>query len=801
MLRNYIAVALRNLARNPLSSAISLVGLSVGLCAATLAGVTLRNELTYEHFIPGYERTYLAAAVAVPTGHPPLYFLTSPSIVAALLKLNFTQIRAATRIAPADVRLRRDQTEAKETLYWADPNAFELLPRPVVAGDLTEALRRPDGIVLTRSIAEKYFGRDAPLGRTILLDGVHPMTVTAVLDDLPDNGSTLESGIFASGLAEHSALSKCDREAPGIASKGAVMLCGRTYVQLAPQSDLDALQSKIDSFLPRVYPKFPGMTMTAHLIRIDRVHFFEGLNPGARSRLVVIGAVALIILFTSCVVFVNLTTARSVRRALEVGVRKACGATRAELILQFLGESVIYVVLATCFALALAALLLPSVNAFLNSGGHLDLGHDPALLAAMIGGVVAVGVLAGAYPAFVLSAFRPNTVLKGSVLRSGGAFARQALVVLQFAILIGLIVASSVIYRQCVYVTRDALRVNTDQRLLIRSSCKPALLNELRALSGVRGAYCSSEALLDRGTFGNYSLRDGSPLAIDIVQLDFGAFGLYGIKPVAGRLPTHDPEGSGPVQNASDVVINETAARRFGFASPFAALGQPLPLASGPPDASMTAEAANRIVAVVPDFAFDVGMQKIRPTFYVGAPDDLYRLINVKLSGREIPETLEAIDRISAAAASESPPERFFLNQYIQNLYLSVLREAQALGVFAGVAVVLACLGLLGLAASAAERRTREIGIRKAMGAGSMDILRMLLWQFTTPILWANLVACPVSALLLKRWLEGFADHVNLSPLTFVAAGALALVIALATVAGHALIIARAKPVDALRYE
>jgi len=168
MLRNYIAIALRNLARTPLSSAISLVGLSVGQCAATLAGVTLRNELTYEHFIPGYERTYLAAAVAVPTGHPPLYFLTSPSTVAALLKLNFTQIRAATRIAPADVRLRHDQTEAKETLYWADPNAFELLPLPVVAGEIS---------------AENYFGRDAPLGRTILLDGIHPMTVTAVVDD------------------------------------------------------------------------------------------------------------------------------------------------------------------------------------------------------------------------------------------------------------------------------------------------------------------------------------------------------------------------------------------------------------------------------------------------------------------------------------------------------------------------------------------------------------------------------------------------------------------------------------------
>lgn len=790
MLRNYIAVALRNLTRNPLNSAISLVGLAVGLCAAALAGVTLRNELTYEHFIPGYGRTYLAVGVAVPTGHAPLYAPTSPSFVAALLKLNLPQIRAVTRIVSADVRLRNEQMEAKETLYWADPNAFELLPLPVVAGDLAQALRRPDGIVLTRSVAEKYFGRDDPLGRTILLDDVHPMTVTAVLDDLPSNGTTLESGIFASGLAEYSALSKCDREAAEQAARGAVMLCGRTYIQLAPQTDLDALQKTIDSFVPRAYPKFPGMTMTVRLIRIDRVNLFDGLNPGAQSRLVVTGAVALIILFASCVVFVNLTTARSARRALEVGVRKACGATRADLILQFLGDSVIHVALATCLGLALSALLLPTVNAFLNSGGHLDFGHDPALIAGILVGVVAVGVLAGAYPAFVLSAFRPSTVLKGSVLRSGGAFGRQALVVLQFAILIGLIVAATVIYRQCVYVTRDALRVNTDEVLLIHATCKPALLNELRSLPAVRGAYCSSEALLNRDAFSNVQLRDGTPLAVDETSLDFGALGLYGIKPVAGRLPTQMVEGI-----SSDVVINETAARRLGFTSPNAAIGQLLPLT----DPKQLADL--EIVAVVPDFAFDVGMQRIRPTLYVGTPENQYPLINVKLTGQEIPQTLAAIDRIGAATGAEVPLDRIFLSQYIQNLYLSVLREAQALAVFAAVAVVLACLGLLGLAAAAAERRTKEIGIRKALGAGTADILRMLLWQFSTPIIWANLLAWPVSALLLKRWLDGFADHVNLSPLTFVAAGALTLVIALATVTGHALVIARAKPVMALRYE
>jgi putative ABC transport system permease protein len=805
MLRNYVAVMLRHLARNQLYVCISSVGLAVGFCAATLAGVILRNELTYEHYIPGYGHTYLAAAVAVPTGRPPLYNLESPSFVASVLKLNFTQIRAVTRIAAADVQLRHGQTEAKEKIYWADPNTFDLLSLPVFAGDLREALRRADGIVLTRSSAEKYFGRDDPLGQSILLDDTHPMTVTAVIDDLPVNGTVLESGIFASGLAAYSALSKCDRNAAEIARGGGVVLCGRTYVQLAPQTPMDRLQRAIDGFVARTYPQMPGMKMTLQLIRIDRVHLFDGLNPGVQARLAVVSAVALAILFGSCVVFVNLSTARSARRALEVGVRKACGASRIHLILQFLGESLMYAALAAGLGLALAHLVLPSVNAFLDSAGHLDFSGDPALVGAIVTGVLVVGVLAGSYPAFVLSAFRPSAVLKGSVLQSSGALSRQTLVVLQFAILIGLLIAASVMYRQCIYATHDALRVDSDQMLIIRSSCKPALVNALRALPGVRGADCSSEALLDRMTFCNCRLKDGSPLAVDAIALDFGAFRLYGIKPLAGMLPTDDQDDTGRVQNASHVVINEAAVRRFGFTSPATAIGQPLPLADGPEQladmthASPEAAAANQIVAVVPDFSFDVAA-KIRPTFYVGAPHR-YQLISVKLTGRDIPETLEAIDRISVATGTEKPLERFFLNEYIQNLYQLVLREAKVFGVFAAIAALLACLGLLGLSAAAAESRTKEIGIRKAMGAGTADILRMLLWQFSTPIIWATLLACPVSAVLLGRWLEGFADHVELSLLTFVAAGALALFIALATVLGHALIVARAKPVEALRYE
>jgi putative ABC transport system permease protein len=327
-------------------------------------------------------------------------------------------------------------------------------------------------------------------------------------------------------------------------------------------------------------------------------------------------------------------------------------------------------------------------------------------------------------------------------------------------------------------------------------------LTELRALPGVRGAHCSSQALLGRAMFLNARLRDGSPLAVDVAPTDFGAFSLYGIKPVAGMLPA-----DGFARSPQHVVINETAARRFGFRSPAEAIGQPLPLAEGlkqladSVQASAAAAAENRIVAVVPDFSFDVAMQKIRPAIFLEAPPERYELVNVRLTGREIPQTLVAIDRIGAATGADEPLDRFFLNEYIEGLYLAVLREAQAFGAFAAVALVLACLGLLGLSAATADSRTREIGIRKAMGAGTADILRMLLWQFSTPILWASLLAWPLTGFLLLHWLDGFADHIELRPWPFLASSALALGIALLTVGAHATKIARARPVAALRYE
>jgi putative ABC transport system permease protein len=796
--RNYLCAALRNLARNRFYSGISIAALAIGLSAALLAGLVIRNQLSYDHFIRGYQRTYLAGNVLLPAGRAPMYDVMAPSFVAAHLKLSFSEIEAVTRLLGQDVRLRQGPVEAQEILYWADRNAFDVLPLPVFAGDLKAALQRPDSIVLTRTVARKYFGRDDPVGESILLDGAHSMTVTAVIEDLPVNGTELESGIFASAAASYSPVTQEDNDPRYKPGGHGLKLGGRTYLRLAPSASVDQLQKAMPGFTRELYPELPpGLGTSLQFMPIDQVNLFPGVSPGARSRLAVIAIVGILILAAGCVVFVNLATARSTRRAREVGIRKVSGASRRALVVQFVGESLAYVLLATAVAIALTELLIPPVNAFLDAGAVFDYWRDPSLLGSIALGVVTVGILAGAHPAFVLSSFRPASALKGSMFGSGGVLARQCLVALQFAVLIGFLISSAVVYQQRIYATRDALRVNTDQMLIIRSPCNAAFETELRSLAGVRGAACSAESLLTRAAFEDVRLKDGSLAAIDMVDVEQGAIDLYGLKPLAGSFDAVS-DASGPT-TAGKCIINESAVRRFGFSSAAAAIGQLLPIAS---DQDAVAE----IGGVVPDFAIHTVEQSAKPGVYYlispNTPDARYfRLINVKLRGRSIPETLSAIDRLWSSTGNSGPPDRFFLNDYIQNLYLGMLREAQALTVFSGVAVLLACLGLVGLSASATERRIKEIGIRKAMGAGTSNIVRLLVWQFMKPVLWANVIAWPVAGLLMNRWLHGFAYHVELTPWVFVAAAALALITALLTVGAQSYQVARVRPIGALRYE
>ena len=789
MLRHLLVAWGRNLAANRLLSAIAVAGLVIGLAGAILMALVARVPLTFNHIVPGHERTYIAVSIVSGPGMAPDYQQASPGGAAALIEANVPEVEAAARLLEAEVELRRDGAAHRETIYWADPEYFDLVQLPVLAGDLGSALRSGHGLVMTETMARKHFGRADALGETIEVAG-QPMVLRAVIADLPPGGTDLAAGIFASGLAARSGLSLMPADEPGTFSINV-----RTYLRLRPGASGKTVGDAIQTAIAGLVPPPVRSAYRLEPVRIDRLALHEGFHPGARERLVIGSLVAVLVLLIATANFVNLSVALAGRRRREIGVRKANGAGRGHIAGQFLAEAVLTVLLATILALAAAEWLLPAVNGFLETQARLDYVADPSLLLWLLSGAALLGLAAGAYPAFLLSSLPPVATLRDSgAAAPGGGLMRNVLVTGQFAILIGLIVATAVVHQQRLFAMREALRMDIDKVLTVTARCPPAFVAESSKLPGVRAVSCSSESLLNGNTFAPIDWK-GDPLMVDIVSVLPAIFALYGVRPVAGSLAALPPAGQEAV---SRVIINEAAVRAFGFASPSAAIGQALPY----PSSTLPGENVHsQVVAVVPDFAFHSVETPIEPTLYLPSPQSQLELVSIKLAGGQEPETLAQIDRLWRATGNEGQIERAFVSEHIELLYRGLERNAQLFAVFSALAIFLACLGLVGLSLSAAQRRTKEIGIRKALGASTSQILALLLWQLSRPVLLANLIAWPITWWLMRRWLNGFAERIPLHPWLFPAAGLAALAVALLSVGMLAYLVARQKPVHALRYE
>jgi putative ABC transport system permease protein len=805
MFRNYLAAALRNAVRNRLYAAINIAGLSVGLAAALLIALFVRDELSYDRWIPGHERAYLLKSVSSSpaTSLRPALSDGTDNQLASALRLAFPQVEVLARLNSDEVTVRHGEVEAIERIYWADQDTFKVLPLPAVTGDPATALDRPDAIVLTRSTARKYFGREDVVGEALDINRRYPMTVTAVLEDLPSN-TNLDRSIWAAASAPFSPLT-----APSANFRPRVL----TFVRLAGGTGLAEFQNALPGFVERL----PRLDSAVQLLTLEPTPIAElHLSPptglglkarGSRTVLMAVSAIGALILLVASINFINLMTACAARRATEVGARKVSGAERRHLVFQFLGETLIYVFFGAAAAVGLAQLLTPEAQTFLGRDTFFQYWREPAFMFGLAGVTAALGFLAGLYPAFVLSAFRPAHVLKSAALQgSGSSVLRRLLTTVQFAVLIGLILATGVVYQQTRFAFTEGMRMDTDQTLIIRTSCQDIFRDQVRALPGVAAAGCSRNNALNFGSTGGlvFTIPDGSKAAVGWGAVDSGFFDVYGLRPLAGRVlserdaaPRVDLAVSEP-KHASIILINEAAARRFGFSSPAMAIGQTLPFEAAGLDKTVLAAAT--IVGVVPDFALNAVDRTVAPAIYWAAPS-FFDVLNVKLTGRDIPETLAAIDGLWKELGEPRPIARTFLDQRLEDMYRGITSQAQAFAVLAAVAVFIACLGVFALAAFTAERRAKEVGVRKAMGASTGDILCLLLWDFSKPVLWANIVAWPVGYLLMRRWLEGFAYHIDLAPWIFLAASTLALIIAVITVVGQALLVARAHPVTALRYE
>lgn len=826
MFRNYLAAALRNLVRNRVYAGINIFGLAIGFAAALFAALFVRYELTYNQWIPGHERTYtLITSISNPRNAPPDEWTFAYRDTVAWMKLDFPEIEFAARAqgegAVVVSRGALKEIEDRGTVASADPTFFSVMPVPVVAGDLTTALDQPDSVVLSRQMARKYFGRDTPLGETLEIEQ-HPLRVTAVIEDYPSN-TTFPAGVdggpkaYISGRAPFSGLHRWDETVFTADLDPVAMVFGGNYIRLKPGASPEAIQNRMADFIARRMPTALLGPVQMRLLPIAELHSPPIRNAAfatqrARFTTMILGVsgIGALVVLVAAINFVNSVTARAGRRAVEVGVRKVTGAMRRQLIVQFVGEAMIYAVLAMMAGIALVAALLPAAEGFLDRAFIVDVRHDPWLAGGLVAAALTTGVLAGAYPAFVLSSLRPAGMLKaGSHGGRGGGQIRQVLVTAQFAVLIGVCVVTAVLYRQTDFALNQNLSFAKYPLLVIQNGCRPAMIAEVERLPGVAGATCDQLSGIGYTSFGvSAEMPHGTPMFFSPVDMKY--FDVLGFTPVAGHFFTTGP-GTQNSEGNPDIVLNEAAARALGFVSPDAAIGQVVSWRRKG-DTNQAVETLPllpaRVLGVVRDFSPSITVPVKARVFYADAMAEMSLFnglpypLTVKLSGRDIPATLAAIDRLwPQAMGTDRPIRRQFFEDILQATYRDVTRQAHMIAALAGVAVFIAALGLFGLAAFTAERRTKEIGVRKALGAGPGDILGLLLWEFAKPVLIANVMAWPAAYLFARHWLSGFAYHVSLEPWSFLAASALALVIAASTVVVHAFMVARAEPVSALRYE
>ena len=817
MFGNYVVTALRNLERNRLYAAITVLGLAAAFAVSILIGQFVRNELTYDHWLPGYQRVYVLTSTFAFPGQPPS---TSPMVqtpVAAQVKTAFPGAEAVARLMSSAPSLRRTAADAavqEPTVAWADPDVFKVFPLTALAGDLGDALAQPDTAVITRAMARKYFGKDLPIGETLQVQPAvqalpigppvapapqpwRTVRITAVLKDLPSN-TNLATEIFISGRSAFSTLAVQDS-----GPSSGFRVSAQTFVRLRPQATAAELERALAVVgRPTAKAFFP---MTLHAVPLGEVHLapLGAAGPGAKpvgSRSVAYGLAGVggLIVLVAAINFVTLLTARAARRGVEVGVRKAVGARRGDLMVQFIGETLIQVAVAAVIAGVLAEALFKPVGAMIQRDLALDFVHDPILLAGVAGSALVIGLLASIYPALVLSSFRPAAVLKGEVRASGSPLARAALVAVQFAILVGLIVTTTTIYRQTQYALTRSLG-DADTRLILSATTPcTAFPQEVRKLPGVAGAACSSIASLNTpGVIMAFMFRKpgGRTQEFETNPVDFGFFELYGVHPLAGRLFSrrYGQDTAARQAAASTVIINEAASRALGYANPKAAIGMRMKLGDNP------GAPAPEIIGVVPDAPKTV-RAPVAPTLYSVAPDQ-FNSVSIRMTGQDTPATVAAI---TAAWKRVNGDQRLVLQspyQYRQALYLDLIIQRLTVGVGAGLAVLIACLGLFALSAYTTEVRTKEIGVRKVMGADTWQVVLLLLWQFTIPVLAATAIAIPIGYLAMRWWLSGFVYHTPLSAWTFVVAGVAAVVIAWLTVSWQSFAVARARPAGALRYE
>lgn len=811
MWRNYLTIALRLLAQNRVYAAINIGGLALGLAACLLILNYVRYESSYDSWLPDSGRIYQVQTKFNLPGQPARNVQMSPFIVYEKLPGGFAQVEAVTSLAPGKTVTERDGQPIFIDVATVDANFFEVLGLPLAQGSAATALPDTNSIVLTESEAIRHFGTADALGKQLSLGagpGKRDYRVTGVLRDLPRNTSLRLSLLFRRDL------STIPPEQRGWSN-----FTQQHYVKLRRTADAAAVNVGLPAWEKRNIPGMMSYAVDLRLVPLTGVHLGTtqdaALTPGGDPRaLATFAVVALLTLAMAVMNFVNLSTARATQRAREVALRKVLGASRGQLIVQFLGESVVMAGVAMLLALTIVELTTPWISAAIGADIRIAYLGPAGMLLPASALFLATGLLGGLYPAFYLSRFRPADVLranKSSVETPGNGRFRSGLVIIQFAIAIGLIASTWVIFSQTRYVEtvdpgyrRDGLIQIVNAWRFAKGSEYDAAHAAMTAIPGVTGTTRISIPLAS-DTRPVWLVKP--PGAEEYQTLTYyGVDAEYlqttGIDLLAGRrfddrialdrVPAGDDQAR--AVRGVNIVINRAAARKLGFRTPQAAIGQTVRAMRGGPLVPSV------IVGVVEDMRFRSAREAIEPAFYSVDPEST-EVVLVRFAAARPGEVMAALNKVWRKFEPEIPFEARFVDDIARELYAADRARGALFAGFSALAVLIASLGLYSLASFATERRTKEIGIRKVLGAKVRDIVRLLVWQFSRPVVLANLIAWPAAWWAMREWLNTFDIRIALTPTPFALAGLLALAIAVATVAGQSLRVARTNPIHALRYE
>jgi putative ABC transport system permease protein len=799
MFRNYLKTAFRNLWRHRVFSTINLLGLAVGMASYLLISRYVAFERSYDAFNTKADRIYrIDCDTKTETEVLPTGLTAGPTGPA--IKANFPEVEQQVRINFRSFLVQNGERRFQETnVIAADSTLFDIFTFPFIKGDPATALKYPFDCVLSESGAKKYFGSEDPVGRSLRFDGKYTVRVTGVINDIPADAQ-FHSNIFLS-------MSTLGRFDPQFDESWGYF-GWFTYLLLRPGADPARLQAELKPFVNKQtedITKSIGMSYTLWLQPLRDVHLGPALHyygvgepTASKSNVTIFSIVAIFILVIACINFVNLTTARAAERAREVGIRKAIGAVRGQLTLQFLGESILLCLFAFVLALGLCNVLQPVFTGLLDKNIPLNADHDEYILE-LFGISVGIGVLAGVYPALVLSAFDPIAVLKGRFAASGkGLLMRRALVVFQFTISTVLIIGIIVVYSQLRYMQSQDLGFRKDQTVAISfygdsvvQANQELIRRELAALPGVKGVTFSSN---EPGTDpDNWYLQVANPsgkmqgINLNFYVVDFDYFARYGIQLAAGRTFSRDYS----TDSTKAIVINEAAARSLGYADPSKALGKKYTIWG----------VDGAIVGVAKDFHYRGLQEAIQPIGFRVMNPGFYNIISVGITGDHIAATLAALEQRWKELAPQRPFQYSFVDQDFEKLYSSEDRFQRVFLYFGLLAIFISCLGLLGLAAYSTIQRTKEIGIRKVLGANVATIVRLLSREFLRLVIIALLIASPIAWFAMHSWLEGFAYRTIIAWWVFPLAASAAILITFLTVGFHSIKAAVANPVKSLRSE